>query len=384
MSEEFAQGVAQNVISLLFGHPDPTTLMTPEFQHAVQVVLTQPYAYRALQYGAEQGTPALIDFLVEKLNRDQGLSLTSQNVMITAGSTGAVDMIARLYAKSGGVVIVEAPSYTDSLHVLRDHGIDLHSVPMDEKGLVTGDLENLLQKLQADGKSPKMLYTIPNFHNPTGITASLERRHEVIRLAKQYGFLIVEDDVYHDLSFKDDVPPTYYALTGGDQVVSIGSFSKTLVPGLRLGWMVAAPDIIENCVNSGVMQMGGGSNPFAAQIVAEYCCAGAWEEHIKSLRTVYEKRCAVMLDALSRYMPPDVKWTHPTGGFFLWIYLPEHIFAQDVKRNALEKGVSLAGGSGFFVNPDDGAHNLRLAFSYALPQDIEKGIQILSDVIKGL
>ncbi len=381
--DELAQGVAANVVSLLFGHPDPTTLMTPEFQEAVQTLLVQPQGYRVLQYGPEQGIPMLMNFLVDRLNQQQGLSITEQNVMITAGSTGAMDMVARLYARRG-VVIVEAPSYTDTLHVFRDHDIDLRSVPMDENGLIVTELEKVLEALQSEGKAANFLYTIPNFHNPTGITASLERRQAVIKLAEQYGFMIVEDDVYHDLGFGEAVPPSYYALMGGKNVISVGSLSKTLAPGLRVGWLVAAPEMVENCVNCGVMQMGGGSSPFSAHIAASYCCSGHWDTHMTRLQDIYRKRCETMLAALEREMPEGVRWTHPAGGFFLWIYLPENVFARDVKRVGLERGVSLAGGNGFFVRPEDGDHNLRLAFSYASLEDIDKGVHILADVIRDL
>jgi 2-aminoadipate transaminase len=382
--EEFAQGTGGGIISLLFGHPDPATLMTTEFQEAIQTVASQPQSYRALQYGNEQGTLALIGYLVDKLNREQGLSLTGENVMITAGSTGAVDMIARLYAKPNGLVIVEAPSYADTLHVFRDHQIELFSVPMDEHGLVTTELEKLLARLQSENRTVNLLYTIPNFHNPTGITASVERRQEVVRLSGQYGFMVVEDDVYRDLAFQGKVPPSYYALNGGQQTISIGSFSKTLAPGLRLGWIVGTRAVIENSVNSGVMQMGGGANPFAAQIVAEYCCAGHLETHIARLRRLYEERCAVMLAALERHMPTGVTWTHPAGGYFVWVYLPDTIDALDVKQAALERGVVLAAGNGFFVNPADGKNNLRLAFSFASLDDIEKAVEILGQVICSL
>lgn len=380
---ELPQGASRDVIALLFGHPDPSTLMTPEFQQVVQTVMAKPHSFTALQYGNEQGTVALIQYLVEKLNREQGLSLTPANLMITTGSTGAVDMTARLFGQ-GGVVIVEAPTYADTLHVFRDHHVDLRSVPMEDKGLLTTELELLLARLSAEGKPPRILYTIPNFHNPTGITTVVERRQEILRLAERYGFLIVEDDVYRDLGFSQSTPPSYYALSGGRNVISVGSFSKTLAPGLRLGWIAATPEIITSCVNSGVVQMGGGANPFAAQMVAEFCTSGNWEAHIARLQALYQRRCETMLAALDRYMSAGITWTRPDGGFFLWITLPETIFAQDVKRVGLEHGVSLTAGGGFFVNPADGAHSLRLAFSYASLEDLDRGVQILADVIRSV
>lgn len=384
-SQDLPQGMAANTIPLLLGHPDPATLLTPELLHAMQRLLSSPQASTALQYGAEQGTQSLINFLVEKINREQGLSLQPGNLMVVAGSTHAVDMVARLYARAGAVVLVEAPTYVDSIHIFRDHQIELCAIPMDEDELIPDALENQLTRLSMDGKSPSFLYTVPNFHNPTGITLSEERRRKIIGLARRYDFLIVEDDVYRDLSFKgvDDgvVQGSFYALAQGKQVLSIGSFSKTLAPGLRLGWLLGAEDDIQRCVNCGTTQMGGGANPFVANIVAEYCLSGHWETHISNLRSLYKTRCDIALAALAQYMPADVSWTRPTGGFFIWLSLPQNVFAQDVKRMALQEGVLVASGEGFFVTPANGAHNLRLAFSCAAPREIEKGIRILAEVI---
>ncbi len=316
----------------------------------MQNVISSSQAYTALQYGPEQGTQSLINFLVEKINREQNLSISPSNLMIVAGSTHAVDMLTRLYAKPNGVMLVEAPTYADALSIFRDHHIELHSIPMDESGLIPSELEKKLTQLHAIGKSPSILYTIPNFHNPTGITLSETRRIQIIELAHQYNFLVLEDDVYRDLSFEGTIPPSFYALTNGNHVLGIGSFSKTLAPGLRLGWLLAPEEIIQRCINSGTSQMGGGANPFTAQIVAEYCCSEHWETHLTHLCSLYKARRDVALSALSRYMPPDVRWTHPLGGFFIWLTLPKNIFAQDVKRLALQEGVLVAAGEGFFVN----------------------------------
>lgn len=278
-------------------------------------------------------------------------------------------------------MLVEAPTYVDALHIFRDHHIELCSIPMDEDGLIPSELEKQVARLHANGTSPSFLYTIPNFHNPTGYTVSETRRSEIIRLAQHYGFLIIEDDVYRDLSFEGSVPASFYALANGNNVLSIGSFSKTLAPGLRLGWLLGSEDAIQRCINCGTMQMGGGANPFVANMVAEYCRSGSWEKHITQLRSLYKMRRDVALTALNQYMPTDVKWTHPAGGFFLWLSLPENVFAQDVKHRALQQRVALATGAGFFVNPTEGEHHLRLAYSCATPNDIDTGIRILAQVI---
>ena len=164
--------------------------------------------------------------------------------------------------------------------------------------------------------------------------------------------------------------------------MSIGSFSKTLAPGLRLGWLVGSEEAIQRCVNCGTTQMGGGANPFAAHIVGEYCRSGYWQEHIARVRSLYKMRRDVALAALDKYMPAGVRWTHPAGGFFIWLALPRDVFAQDVKRRALSEGVALAAGEGFFVNATEGEHHLRLAYSCAAPDDIDAGIRILGQVIR--
>lgn len=372
----------QNTVLLRLGEPDATTLVTAELCSAIQATINSPTFYRGLQYGPEEGTADLIKFLVDKINQEQSLSISPANMMLVAGATHAVDMLARLYARQGGVVLIEAPTYVDAIHVFRDHQAELYSIPMDNDGLIPSELKKCLVELKSRGKSPAFLYTIPTFHNPRGSTLSVTRRAEIIELACQYDFLIVEDDVYRDLSFSGNVPPSFYAMAQGKQVCSIGSFSKTLAPGLRLGWLIASEDIIQKCVNCGTTLMGGGASPFSAQIVAEYCRSGYWEKHILHLRSIYKTRRDLMLAALEDSMPSDVTWTHPEGGFFIWLTLPGHVFAHDVTQQMLQKGISVAGGDAFFQNPADGQHNLRLAYSYAAPEDLKRAIGMLAQVIK--
>lgn len=380
--QNMSQGTAPNTIALMLGHPDPATLLPPELREAMMQVLSSPQAPIALQYGQEQGTPDLIQVLVEKINGEQGLAIGPENVMVVAGSTHGVDMLARLYARPHGVVLVEAPTYADALHIFRDQQIELCAIAMDEDGLIPDELERQVARLHANGTPPSFLYTIPTFQNPTGSTLPEVRRREIIHLAHRYGFLIVEDDVYRDLSFAGSVPASFYALAEGKGVVSIGSFSKTLAPGLRLGWLVGAKEHIERCVNCGVTQMGGGASPFVAQLVAEYCKRGHWERHVLQLRSLYNMRRDVALTALREYMPKDVRWSHPGGGFFIWLQLPENVLGRDVKRVAFERGVLVSAGEGFFVNTADGEHTLRLTYSCASPGDIEAGIKILAEIIE--
>jgi 2-aminoadipate transaminase len=303
--------------------------------------------------------------------------------MITAGSTGAIDMIARLYVGRDGVVLTEAPTYHDALHVLRDHGADLCGIPIDGDGLIVKALETQLATLRQEGKSPRLLYTIPSFSNPAGVTLAAERREAILKLAREYGFLIIEDEVYRDLAFEGQAPPSLCALANGRGVFRIGSFSKILAPGVRVGWLIAEPEHIRRCVDCGVMQMGGGASPFAAHVVAEYCQAGKLEPHLVELRQVYRARCEATLHALERHMPAGVTWTHPRGGFFIWITLPEGMSVNLLRQAARAQGVLFVPGTGFFAN-GGGERNLRLAFSFAPPDEIEHGVAILAQAIRGM
>ncbi len=374
------QGILPNVISLAVGHPDASTLPVDDLRAAADAVLRGPRVRLALAYGEEQGAPALVEYLVNKLNREEELGLTHDNLMIVAGSTAAVDMLARLYAGHGNVVLVEAPSYHDALHIFRDQGCDLCPVPIDDDGLIVEALETQLVALRREGKHPRLLYTIPNFQNPAGVTLPTARREAILRLAREHGFLIVEDDVYRDLVFEGDVPPSFYALAKGQGVLRIGSFSKILAPGLRLGWLTAESAHIQRCVDCGVVQMGGGASPFAAHIVAEYCRAGRLEPHIPRLRQVYGARCDTALKALERHMPVGVTWTRPRGGFFVWLTLPEGMKVELLREAARARGVHFAPGASFFAG-NGGERNLRLAFSFARPDEIERGVAVLAESI---
>jgi DNA-binding transcriptional MocR family regulator len=384
-AQALPQGVLPNTISLIFGHPDASTLPIDDLRVAADAVLRGSQARLALAYGPEQGTPALADYLVEKLNREESLGLTRDNLMIVAGSTAAVDMIARLYAGRDGVVLVEAPTYHEALHVFRDHGIDLRGVPIDDDGIIVEALEAQLAMLRQEGKPPKLLYTIPDFQNPAGVTVKAARREAVLKLARKHDFLIIEDDVYRDLAFEGQAPPSFYALANGQGVLRIGSFSKILSPGLRVGWLIAEPEHIQRCVDCGVMQMGGGANPFAAQVVAEYCRAGCLEPHIAQLREVYHHRCEAALKVLECHMPAGVTWTRPRGGFFVWLTLPAArcVNVGLLQEAARAQGVLFVPGTRFFVG-SGGERNLRLAFSFVPSDEIERGVAILAQAMRAM
>ena len=375
------QGVVAGSIPLFAGHPARELLPIDGLGGVIRSAWRAGSVARFLNYGDEQGNPQLIDFLVERLNRYENLGIKRDNLMIIGGSTGGVDMVARRLTVPGDAVLVDAPSYRDALHIFRDQQLELCAVPIDGDGIILADLERVLRQLAAMGKAPKFYYVVPNFQNPSGITMTRERRLAVIELSREYGFVILEDDVYSDLRYEGAAPPSFYDLARGERVLRLGTFSKTLAPGLGIGWLIASAGRIASFVESGVLRMGGGANPFSAAIVADFCRSGAWEAHVRWLRGQYRRRRDLALAALQSSMPADGAWTRPAGGYFIWLRLPASIHVDDLEARAQEQGLYFASGKGFFVDPDEGTRHLRLSFSYVPLPDLQAGIETLGDLI---
>ena len=384
MLQSAPQGVVPGSIPLFAGHPAHELLPDAGIARALDSVWQSPERRRLFDYGAEQGNPDLIDFLVERLRRVERLDISDQNLMIIGGSTWGVDMICDHLTRAGDSVLVDAPSYRDALHIFRDHHLDIHAVPIDEGGIVIDRLEQTLQQLAAQNRLPKIYYVVPNFQNPSGITMSRQRRQAVIDLSRRFSFAIVEDDVYSDIRFAGDLPPSFYGLAGGDNVLRLGTFSKTLAPGLRVGWLIGGSEQIQAFVNSGVLTMGGGANPFASAIVAQFCQSGAWEKHVAWLRGQYESRRDIALNALDAAMPATVSYTRPDGGYFIWLRLPPMVQVAELAELAREQNVYFAPGTGFFAQPAEGKSHLRLSFSFLPKAQLRAGIKILGDLIKQL
>ena len=377
------QGVVAGSIPLFAGHPSHDLIPIQDFQRTVESAFSQN-VWRLFDYGDEQGNPDLIQFLVERFNQREHLNITSDNLMILAGSTGGVTMITNLLTQAGDTILVDSPSYRDALHIFRDHHIDMRAIPIDEGGVIVAEMVKTLETLKAENRLPKFYYVVPTFQNPTGITLSQARREAIIELSQQYGFVIVEDDVYSEIRFVDEIPPSFFGLAGGKNALRLGTFSKTLSPGLRMGWLLGDTEQIQRFVTSGKLRMGGGANPFTAKIVADYCKSGAWDTHIEWLRGQYQTRRDVALTALKQHMPDSVTWTYPQGGYFIWVTLPEHIHVADFEKIANQNDVYFASGVGFYVNPDDGKHNLRLSFSFVPHDDMKRGIVVLGQLVKEL
>jgi len=378
------QGVVAGSIPLFAGHPAHELLPISTVRRLVDSMWSQPDVVRLFNYGDEQGNRQLIDFLAARLQRSENLPVCRENLMIIGGSTWGVEMISHHLTGPGDTILVDAPSYRDALHIFRDAKLDVQPISIDAGGVNVAEMERRLRDLASVQRPPKFYYVVPNFQNPTGITLKRERRQAIVDLSKAYGFDIVEDDVYRDIRFVDDLPPSFYALSGGEKVLRLGTFSKTLAPGLRIGWLIGPAETVKRFVSSGMLRMGGGANPFTAAVVADFCSSGRWEGHVAWLRNQYKLRRDCALAALEAAMPSSTRWTRPEGGYFIWLRLPENVTVDELERRAKAENVYFASGKGFFVRPEDGAHHVRLSFSYVPLENLQSGIAILGRLIKQL
>ena len=376
------QGVVAGSIPFFAGQPAHDLLPISGIQRTVDALWRKRSVTGLFDYGDERGNLDLRDFLVERITRLDGLGIRDENLMIIGGSTWGVNMITGLLTVAGDTVLVDAPSYRDALHIFRDHRLQVCDVPIDDGGIIAQEMEKTLETLVAVGRCPKFYYVVPNFQNPSGITMPEDRRRAIVDLSRRYGFAIVEDDVYQDIRFGVTLPPSFYGLAGGDNVLRMGTFSKTLAPGLRIGWLIASSERIAQFAGSGVLTMGGGANPFTAAVVGAYCSSGKWEAHVNWLCGRYEQRRDIALQALKASMPANVEWTRPNGGYFIWLTLPESLMVDDLAARAREHNVYFAPGTGFFVDSAAGSHHLRLSFSFVPLEDLRLGIAILGRLIR--
>ena len=372
------------VISFAGGLPAPDVFPVQRFQEACQKVLaTQPGS--ALQYGATEGYEPLREMIARHMARYAILARV-ENVLITSGSQQALDLIGKLLINSGDRVLVEAPTYLGALQAFNGYGAQYLTVPIDDHGLRTEVLETSLRL------GPKFMYILPNFQNPAGVTLSQERRHQLILLADKYGIPIVEDDPYGQLRYEGAHIAPLVVLDRENlrrdngfsigNVIYLSTFSKTLAPGLRLGWIVAPPNIISKLVQ---LKQGADlhTSTFTQQVAFEVAREGFLDQHVKLIRRVYRERRDVMLQALKEFFPPEVTWTHPQGGLFLWVTLPEGMDSHLLFQSALAENVAFVPGDSFYAgNGPESSRHLRLNFSHPNPEQIREGIRRLSVAVK--
>lgn len=365
------------MISFIYGFPDPDSLPASSVADAAVKALDENGKW-ALQYGATMGVKPLIEVLIEKLERDQGIEAKPENVMITAGGSQAVGLIVDLFVDWGDTVLMEAPTWMGFIWALKNVGARQLAIPMQDDGMDMDALRSKLESLRAEGVTPKMIYVIPNFQNPTGISMSLEKRKQLIELAHEFGTIIFEDDAYHDLRFSGEKIPSIYALDPYGLTIYTATFSKTMGAGMRLGWLVAPREVLDHL---GVLKIDGGTNIFGSYVAAEWIPKNL-TDHLVTLREIYHRRKVLMLDALAKHMPDGVTWTDPAGGFFVWVTLPEGIDALEMLPRARELGIEYMPGSSCYAE-GGGENQMRLSYSFASDEQIEPGIEILANLVKG-
>ncbi|HEY8491039.1 MAG TPA: PLP-dependent aminotransferase family protein [Dehalococcoidia bacterium] len=360
------------LLTLTGGLPDPETLPRDELAEVTRLVLARE-GREALQYGGPQGFLGLREVLAERASRREGLELTAENFMLASGSAHALANFCFTFVDPGDPVIVENPSFSGSIRTIRAHQAEVITVPVDREGLRTDALAEALERLAAAGRRAKFIYTIPTFHNPTGSTMTLARRRELLELAARHRVLVLEDDAYGELRYEGEPVPSLYALSGGEGVVRIGTFSKTLASGLRLGWTMARKEYVDALVR---MRLDMGTSPFASRVVAEYAASGRLDRHVTRMLALYREKRDTMLSALERYCARWATWERPEGGFFLWLRLAPGADCGTVVRTGLELGVATVAGTGFYSD-GDGAGYVRLAFSYVALEEIEEAVRRL-------
>ncbi len=377
-----------DVISFAGGLPAPEMFPVEEFKQASDKVLAE-FGARALQYGATEGYFPLRSLIVQQMAR-YGIHAKEDNVLLTSGSQQALDMIGRLLINPGDKVLTESPTYLGALQAWSAYQARYVTVPIDQDGMRTELLEEALRS------GPKFMYILPNFQNPGGVTLALERRMKLVQMADHYGIPLVEDDPYGQLRYSGEHLPPLVVLdhehlesraSDGHgyfegNVIYTSTFSKTLAPGLRLGWIVAPVEVIKRCVQA-KQGMDLHTSSFVQMVAYEVAKDGFLEQHVRRIRQVYAHRRDVMLAAMERYFPEEVQWTRPAGGLFLWAWMPEGMDAAALLKVAVDtQRVAFVPGHAFY--PDaQGKNTMRLNFSNAAPEMIEEGIRRLGVVLKG-
>ncbi len=359
-------------LSFASGLPDPTLFPIDLLREITDDVLNRD-GRAALQYGAAEGYAPLRE-LVAGMLRERGLPSSPENILITTGSQQALDLAAKALLDPGDRVAIESPSYLAAVQAFDSYEADYLTVPMDDDGMLTGSLPAVL------AERPKLLYTLPNFQNPTGITLTASRRLELAKAAHEAGVAVLEDDAYHDLRFEGEALPPVAALAPNPWAIYTGTFSKTVAPGIRVGYLRAAPELVARLGQlKQITDLHSGS--LTQRVVHEYCARGHLEPGIRRFCDSYRTRRDALLDELQSQLSGVITWTRPSGGMFVWARLPEGHDASELLRRAMERGVVFVPGQSF--HPDGrGSNTFRLNFVSCDEAGIRKGIGILAEVLR--
>ncbi|MDR3308065.1 MAG: PLP-dependent aminotransferase family protein [Coriobacteriales bacterium] len=371
----FAAASRSDIISLSGGMPDIARLPLEQVSEVAANAVRQE-GVAGLQYGDTTGRVQTKE-IVCRLMLDSDISVTPANVTITTGAQQALDLLAKTFINKGDMIITEGPTYLGALQAFSAYQPTIHAIEFDEDGMRMDLLEEELKRVGRHGA--KFIYTIPTFQNPGGVTMSLERRTRLLELAREYGILVIEDDPYGRLRFEGEPVPCLRALD--EDVIYLGTVSKVFAPGLRTGWVLAPRPILQklNMVKQGTDLCGSALNQV---IVEHYFNETPWKQTLAGICEKYRERRDAMLEALEEFFPPEAHWTHPKGGFFVWVTLPEYVDTPQMLSVALDKGVTFVPGDGCFPSGQGkGKNALRIAFCYEEPEKIREAIRRLATVI---
>ena len=367
-----------DVISLAGGLPAPELFPIDEYRRAFEWVLESDGA-QALQYGPSEGYRPLRALLAQRLT-GFGMQCTPDDVLVTNGSQQALDLIGKILLNPSDTVLVEKPTYLGALQAFNQYQATYAVVPMDEDGMCVDDVERVLTRQRTNGQHIKFIYALPNFQNPTGRTMSLDRRRRLVEVANHFGVPIVEDDPYGELRYEGQALPTLKSLDRDDSVIYLGTFSKILAPGFRLGWILAGPQVQETLLHG---KQPSDLHTGMAQQMATYEVAkdGFVDEHVKHIKDFYRERRDVMLRAIEEHFPPEAHYTRPAGGLFVWAELPLHIDTRELLLDAVKEKVAFVPGQGFHAD-SSGTNTMRLNFSNVPPDQLREGVRRLGLAIQ--
>jgi len=372
----FAVASRPEVVSLAGGMPSLTALPMDAVADTVAHML-RTQGLTALQYGSGQGDPTLREQILEVMALE-GISAHADDIVVTTGSQQALDLVTRIFIDPGDVVLAEAPSYVGALGVFAAYQAQVAHVASDDDGLVPQALEERILGLKAAGKRIKFLYTVPNFHNPAGTTMSLAHRPQIVEICHRYGILVLEDNPYGLLGF-DREPYDAMRAISDDGVVYLGSFSKTFAPGLRVGWALAPHAVREKLVLASEAAILCPS-AFSQMTVSTYLATSDWMAQIKVYRELYQERRDAMIESLDALLP-QATWTHPDGGFYVWVTLPKGLNTKAMLPRAITERVAYVPGTAFFAD-GTGQRNVRLSYCYPDPDRIREGVRRFARVVQ--
>ncbi|XVU24532.1 PLP-dependent aminotransferase family protein [Actinoplanes sp. CA-054009] len=358
------------ILDLGWGHPRPE-LLPVEPWAAAGAAAAREFGWRQLTYGRGVGPGPLIDWLAGRA--DAG---TAAQTFVTAGASHGLALVAEVLTRPGDVALVDAPTYHLALRVLADRGLELVPAPADADGIRPDALAGRLRELRDGGRRVPILYLVPTFANPTGRSLPGERRRALVELARRNDLMIVEDDTYRELSYAAEAPPSLWRLADGVGVIRLGSFSKVVAPGLRLGWVNAAPEVVGRLADLGYVDSGGGVNHSVALTMAVFGASGAYDRHLAMIRERYAAQRDALVGGLDGVESPD-------GGWFLWMRTPEGVHAEDLLVAAERRGTSFVPGTRFHVGGRDGAGFVRLSFSHLPPADLAEAARRLTAAMTG-